>query len=683
MSASTESGKAVFLSYASEDAAAAERICAALRAAGVEVWFDKSELRGGDEWDGAIRQQIKACSLFLPVISRTTQARDEGYFRLEWKLAVDRSHLMAADRTFLLPILIDDIADPDARVPDRFREVQWTRLPGGETSAAFAQRVAKLLRPTAGGATSITADVAAATAAPTPAPAAVPGRAKVGLIAAVGLVLLALGVFAINRGIFAPRANDAAATPRAVAQGAPATDFNPPQHSIAVLPFANMSGDPRQDYFSDGLSEELLNSLVTIRDLQVAARTSSFSFKGKDTALGEIARQLNVGAILEGSVRREGSRVRITAQLINAVTGFNMWSETYDRDLRNVLALQTEIAVSVTKALQATLRPEAAATIELGGTRNAQAFDAYLRAQKFWRDGNDKKSFDGVIAAADEAIRLDPDFSKAYIVKALALSQYASNYSTPAEFGPLTARAIESAERAVALTPGLAQAHAGLGNVLTQALDLAKATAEVDRALALDPSDLDTLLTSGFLFAAVGKAEDGVNNVQRAAVLDPLNPGVYYNLGTTLNVARRFRESVAAFDHLLALSPGFAQASGWRGASLIGLGDLDGARKSCETPPISWRNRVCLAIVYQKQNDVVRAQANVDAMQAELGDSLAYQFAEIYAQWGDFPKALDWLQKAVQLHDPGLPRIRNDVLLDPLRKEARYQAIERGLNFPG
>src|ERR1700682_6045811 len=141
----TEPSHAVFLSYASQDAEAAERICTSLRAAGIEVWFDRSELRGGDAWDQSIRKQIKTCALFLPVISRNTHNRDEGYFRLEWKLAVDRCHLMAADKAFLLPVVIDDTRDDDERVPERFREVQWTRLPDGVTPATFVERVRRLL----------------------------------------------------------------------------------------------------------------------------------------------------------------------------------------------------------------------------------------------------------------------------------------------------------------------------------------------------------------------------------------------------------------------------------------------------------------------------------------------------------------------------------------------------------
>jgi cell division septation protein DedD len=150
------SHRAVFLSYASEDADAAQRICASLRAAGIEVWFDQSELRGGDIWDVAIKQQIKACALFIPIISAHTRARAEGYFRLEWKLAVDRSHLMAADKAFLVPVVIDTIRDADARVPDRFREVQWSRLCGAESSPAFVERISQLLLSDETGAAAVT-----------------------------------------------------------------------------------------------------------------------------------------------------------------------------------------------------------------------------------------------------------------------------------------------------------------------------------------------------------------------------------------------------------------------------------------------------------------------------------------------------------------------------------------------
>jgi TolB-like protein len=296
----TEASQAVFLSYASQDAQAAQRICE-LQAAGIEVWFDQSELRGGDAWDTSIRKQIKTCALFIPVISQTTHDRREGYFRLEWKLAVDRCHLMDADMAFLLPVVVDDTSDEDERVPERFREVQWTRLPGGVTPAPFVERVQRLLCGRVPPAPSARKPVLAL------------WRSKAALLATITLLLVALGYLVANQLVLSKRG----------AEVAPATAFSPPPHSIAVLPFVNLSGDKEQEYFSDGLTEELLNSLAEISELQVAARTSAFSFKGKDTDIGTIARKLNMGAVLEGSVRRSANTIRITAQLINAVTGFH------------------------------------------------------------------------------------------------------------------------------------------------------------------------------------------------------------------------------------------------------------------------------------------------------------------------------------------------------------------------
>ena len=300
MSAST---KAIFLSYASQDAEAARRICDALRAAGLDVWFDQSALRGGDAWDASIRRQIKECALFVPVISANTQAREEGYFRLEWKLAVDRSHFIADDKAFLLPVVIDATLDVDARVPEKFREVQWTRLPAGETSAAFAEQVQRLL---------------SGSAAP---------------------------------GQVAPPVAMWGAAP-----GKMPSSLEP--WSIAVLPFVNRSHDEADEYFSDGLADELHNVLAKIPGLRVAARSSAFTFKGKGATVAEMGRALNVAAVLEGSVRKAGNRLRISVQLVNVADGYDLWSETYDRLLEDIFAVQDDIAQSVVKELRGTLLVE-------------------------------------------------------------------------------------------------------------------------------------------------------------------------------------------------------------------------------------------------------------------------------------------------------------------------------------
>jgi len=326
----------VFLSYASEDSEAAQRIGNALKSAGIEVWFDQSELRGGDEWDASIRQQINACALFMPIISAKAHARTEGYFRFEWKLAIDRSHRMAPGQAFLLPVVIDDTRNSDERIPDRFRDLQWSRLLRGETSTAFIGRVTTLLE-----------GEAPADSAGKPALSienVFQSRTHKGdRWTAVGLGILL--VVAATGWLMWHQAD--IRTPLA-----PAPDS---EKSIAVLPFADMSERHNQEYFSDGLSEELIDRLSQSDDLRVIARTSSFYFKDKQATVAEIARTLNVSHVLEGSVRKNGNMVRITAQLVRSSDGSHVWSRTYDRKLVDILEVQDEIAGTVALALKAAL----------------------------------------------------------------------------------------------------------------------------------------------------------------------------------------------------------------------------------------------------------------------------------------------------------------------------------------
>ena len=403
--ASTPTG-AVFLSYASQDAEAAQCICAALRSAGVEVWFDQSELRGGDTWDRQIRRQIRECTLFVPIISANSQARPEGYFRLEWDLADQRTHLMGRNRAFVVPVCTDATPEREADVPDSFVAVQWTRMPGGETPPAFVERIKRLLSPELSAMSAVSGAVPGLRE-----PVRATWRSKPVLLAIVALFAALAYLFADKFWI----SKHLTPTPAA---------FAPSPHSIAVLPFVNLSGDKEQEYFSDGLTEELLNSLAAINELQVAARTSAFSFKGTNTDIGTIARKLNVGAVLEGSVRRSAHTIRVTAQLINAVTGFHLWSKTYDRDLGDVLKLQTEIATAVASGLKVTLLGDVAAKVELGGTRNPAAFDAYLRASKAYNSAHTAQDLQAAIAAFSEAIRLDPDYALALAGRSRAITGY-------------------------------------------------------------------------------------------------------------------------------------------------------------------------------------------------------------------------------------------------------------------
>jgi TolB-like protein len=674
----TEPSHAVFLSYASEDAAAAEQLCNALRAVGVEVWFDRSELRGGDAWDQSIRRQIKSCALFLPVISRTTHDRREGYFRLEWKLAVDRCHFMDADKAFLLPVVIDDTRDDDERVPERFREVQWTRLPGGLTPATFVERVQRLL-------SGDTAQEPTRTASAKSRPPAAPStrksvlafwRSKAALLATIAVLVVALGYVVASRLVLSKRGAEVGAAPAPAAQSAPATAFNPPPHSIAVLPFVNLSGDKNQEYFSDGLTEELLNSLSRINELQVAARTSAFSFKGKDADIGTIARKLNVGAVLEGSVRRSANTVRITTQLINAVTGFHLWSQTYDRDLGDVLKLETEVANAVASALKVSLLGDIAAEIELGGTHNPAAFDAYLRG---WKAEDQRLA----IAAYSEAIRLDSKYARAFADRSLAFSSYAGGLSARSAIRESFDKAQTDARQAVALAPELAEGHLALAySFETGSLDFSRALQEYERAATLARGSARVLRTFGLFAARMGNFDEGIAASRRAVILDPLNKRSYLSLAWALWAARRYAEAVAAFDEVIVLDPADLIVYTWRGRTLYALGNLQDARASCEVKPDPTDAQVCLAVVYEKLGRHAEAEAVLTKLQAALGDAAAYQYATIYAQWGNRAEALEWLDTAMRLRDPGLNFLKIDPLMDPLRKEPRFKAVKRELKFP-
>jgi len=677
----TEPSHAVFLSYASQDAQAAQRIAQALRGSGIEVWFDQSELRGGDVWDQSIRRQIKTCALFIPIVSRHTHERAEGYFRLEWKLAVDRSHLIMANKAFLLPVVIDATGNDDEHVPEKFREVQWTRLPGGETPPAFVERVRRLLSPEAS--TPVGAAVSAQSGAVgiSRAPAQAAWSPKRGLLAAAAAIAV-LGVIAYVAIEKIWISKPAASAPAVAASAAPAA-FTPPPHSIAVLPFINMSGDKEQQYFSDGLTEELLNSLSRINKLQVAAPTSSFSFQGEHPDIATVAHKLNVGAVLEGSVRRAGNTVRITAQLINAVTGFHLWSETYDRDLKDVLKVQTEIATAVASALKVTLLGNEAARIELGGTRNPGAFDAYLRASKALRSGQGTSSYQSAIAGYTEAIRLDPNYALAFAGRSIALSSYAGEFVNDTGIREFYAKSEADARQALKLAPELAEGQLALARFYgSTPLDYTHAGEVYERALALAPGDAEVLARSGAFAVVMGRFDAGLAAVRHAVALDPLNPQTHEALGESLFWARRYQEAVAVFGEVTSLEPDFKRAYGFRGVAYYSLGDLQSAQSSCETKPDHWSSMWCLAVTLEKLGLHADAEAELKKLQAVFGDAAAYQCATIYAQWGDAAKALEWLGRAVRLPDAGVVYVKTDPLMDPLRKEPRFQAIERELKFP-
>jgi TolB-like protein len=297
----SESNKAIFLSYAKQDAEAAERVCTALRTAGIEVWFDQSELRGGDAWDAAIRRQIKTCALIIPIISANTQGRAEGYFRLEWKLAIDRSHLMAQDRPFLIPVVIDDTPEGDERVPDRFREVQWTRLPNGVSTAAFVARMAKLLEQEVGVPNSAPSAIARPAAPTAAVPAATTRRSSMPWLAAAAVLLLAgMGAWATRHLWLHPA-------------GVVAYSHEDRRMTFAVLPFQSAADDPHGVQVAKATSDEIRTMLESRKELiSVISRASAEQASGRETNMKKLAKDLDVHFLVRGTVARSADGYRVT-----------------------------------------------------------------------------------------------------------------------------------------------------------------------------------------------------------------------------------------------------------------------------------------------------------------------------------------------------------------------------------
>ncbi|HYC09247.1 MAG TPA: TIR domain-containing protein [Steroidobacteraceae bacterium] len=683
----TELAHAVFLSYASQDTEAARRICEALRATGVEVWFDQSELRGGDAWDHSIRRQIKTCALFIPVVSRHTRARDEGYFRLEWKLAIDRSHLMAATKTFLLPVVIDDTRDDDEGVPERFREVQWTRLPEGLTPPAFAARVARLLAPLVGAASTAGPTARAAAAAPVvvDAPAAPSGAAAAGIARAttstsqprllwitLTLLVLAIGFVAADRFLLSRRALLTAAAPSMPVREASTVS----DHSIAVLPFLDMSEKRDQEYFSDGLAEELLDLLAKTPGLHVIARTSSFYFKGKQATVPEIARTLGVANILEGSVRKSGNRLRITTQLVRADNGEHLWSETYDRDQEDVFKIQDDIARAVVAKLRLTLLgggTPAADTVAV----NPQAHNLYLQG-RYVIGSDTAEDLAKAGSYFQKALDLEPAYAPAWAGLAhVALRQVANGYVPVAEG---IARADTAARKAVTLDPGFAGGYIELGlSRMMSSFDWTGAREAFDHALLLEPSNNEAQFSVAHLTMTLGNTTDSLNRFQQLLERDPLNLLQRRYVARMLYYAGRLDEAESIIRQLLEVNPSFPAAHYELGRILLARGQVPQAMSEFETEKSGWRANG-LPLGYHAEGRTADAQGALQSL-VENSAGSEFQVAEAYAYIGNTDAAFAWLDRAVESRDPGIQWLRGDPLLRSLTQDPRYATLLRRLNL--
>ena len=516
-------------------------------------------------------------------------------------------------------------------------------------------------------------------------PAALLGAVVIAVVAAVGLTYLALDRLWMSRHSVmvegaASNAQQAAVFPKSIAV------FNPPPHSIAVLPFVNMSGDTKQEYFADGVSEELINSLSHVDALQVCARTSSFAYKGKDVDIETIARKLNVGVILEGSIRRSGNTVRISAELVNAINGFHIWSQNYDRDFRDILLLQTEIALAVAQEMQVKLLGDETARMEVGSTRNPAAYDYYLRGMQIQMTQQGIAAIRHALAAFDQAIALDPNFAAAHAQRAIELRGLAIFSTEPTAVSGYYAQARQEAERAVALAPDYADAHMVFGwHILVHGfLDLGGAAREIDRAMTLAPGSAAVLDGYAGFQGSLGHHDAALAAMRRAIRLDPQNPRYREHLLLNLSQARRFEDVLVAALDVKALHPESQYADFYSATSNLALRHPEIALQICESPATLLEQsdrHFCLALAEHALGKIVRATKELGELKALNGALGAVDYAAVYAQWGDPAAALRWLATAERVSRASLLYLKVDWMFDPVRGEPQFQALEQRLNL--
>jgi TolB-like protein len=663
--------KAVFLSYASQDAQAARRICDVLRAGGVEVWFDQSELRGGDVWDRQIKKQVHDCALFIAVISANTQARLEGYFRREWRLAVARSHDMADGRPFLVPIVIDATNERDAEVPESFRDVQWTRLPGGETPPAFCERIAALIAGSeAPGHLS---------AIPVPAYEAPPRakRLRWVVVAAIGALVVLVGGWQAWLWM-APKSQPATKNSLATASTAPAA----PEKSIAVLPFVDMSEKHDQEYFSDGLSEELIDHLAHNPGLKVIGRTSSFAFKGKNEDMRTIAATLGVANLLEGSVRKSGMELRITAQLIRASDGVHLWSQSFDRKMADIFKVQEEISDTVAKALNVALGAGTPAIAN--GTANVEAYNLMLQGDYFFfrSDRGDRAK---AIDFYQQAIKLDSKNALAWAMIARAYVGQGNDGEIPTD--EARSRAQDALRRAQAIDPALAEAHYALANIhLMFDLDIPAARLEYERALALDPHGRIAVYAKtnilGFEAANSGRFDDELHHLTQEAIRNPLDTGIVSSLASVHFEAGHLEQSAVASRKLLTLNPDYPGAQASYATVLLAMGKPAEALVAAEKESDEPNKLIVLACIYWAMDRRAESDAALRTLEAKYGGVRAYGVANVHACRDEMSPAMDWLERSHQQRNSEMAGIRIDPSFRKLHGDPRFEALLRKMNMP-
>ena len=453
-----------------------------------------------------------------------------------------------------------------------------------------------------------------------------------------------------------------------------------PQKSIAVLPLLNESGDPRDEYFSDGLSEELIAALGQIRDLKVIGRSSSFRFKDKKEEPKTIGEKLGVSTLLEGTVRKQGDKVRIVAELINAADGTELWSRIFDRELKDIFAVQAEIAKAVAASLELTLLGIKDAVATNASTKSVEAHNAYLQGHFYFARRN-VEDYRKAITFFDQATRLDPDYALAYAERSEAWT-FIGDLNTEQKKDAWAA-AKRDAEKAVAVGPNLAEAHAALGWVrFFVEWKFAEGLAELRRAKELAPANPTANDLLARVLVYLGQIQEGEKLARQAIELDPLAYLARGNLARILLAEGKLDEADAAARKSAELQPAAAGSHRWQVVVAVQRGDGETALREAQLEPDEGYRRFELALAQCVRADREAADAALADLIANFRNQLAYQIAEIYAVRGETDKAFEWLQISLDNHDTGLLSLLIDPLIRSLRGDPRYKSMLEKIGLP-
>ena len=655
------SGRDAFLSYASGDAELAAHLCGLLEKSALTVWMAPRDVPAGANYADAIVRAINACRTLLVILS--AHSVGSAHVGKEIERASSKGRPIVAVR-------LDDTALTPA-LEYFLSESQWIDARLG-LEAALPKLIDGIRRlSSAAGAGGTLPERPAATAAPIT-PSVTPAR-RYALPAAIALAVVLAGALLAERAGWLQRAPlpSAALSPAT----APPPEARPAaQKSIAVLPFEDLSEKKDQGYFSDGLSEELIDLLSKVQGLRVPARTSSFYFRGRQATLAEIGKALNVSHVLEGSVRRSGKALRISTELVNVSDDTRVWSETYDRQLDDVFKVQDDIAGSVVAALKVSMLGE---TPRAAPTANSDAYLHYLRGREL--SAGEDAAFERTRDELQQAVQLDPSFAQAWLeLGTLYMNGFVGGTHGPYEVS--RRESMDALQRALTLDPGLVQAHVEVARLYYMMdWDIPAAQAELKHAaeLAHGEQQPDLLWLTGYIANSEGQFDQAIASQLKARDLDPLDIDNYRQLGNAYYRAGRLEEAATAFNEALQRNPtaitthyrlGLVRLAQHRPDDALTEFNLEQNREfHLIGPPLALD-----ALGRRGESDKILGQALADKT---VPFSAAYQIALIYAARGQTDTAFQWLQRALQQRDAGMHWMKFDPLLKGLNSDPRFKAL--------